>query len=145
MKPQQETRTRSYIEDEYRLWEAIASLDNSTAIKNFLNEILTASERLMLKRRWHIARLLNGGLDIRSAAKAAKVSTQTVGRIRQILQKNGSFLAKLLNQVNEPSSRQDLQPQSQPQSQPRPQSKPKPQPRLKPEDQDLLKSKYTFG
>lgn len=140
MKPQQETRTRSYIEDEYRLWEAIASLDNSTAIKNFLNEILTASERLMLKRRWHIARLLNEGLDIRSVAKAAKVSTQTVGRIRQIMQKNGSFLAKLLNQADELPSRPVDQ-----QTQPKSELEPEPEPHPAKDQDSLKKSKYTFG
>ena len=40
----------------------------------------------MLKRRWHIANLLAIGLDIRAVASASKTSTQTVGKIKRILE-----------------------------------------------------------
>ena len=55
MKPLKESRTASYIEDEYLLFEVLSSLKNVEETKILLREILTPSELLMLKRRWHIA------------------------------------------------------------------------------------------
>lgn len=84
-KPKQEQNDFSYQEDINYFYQAINQLKDLAKIKLFLKDILTDSENRMLRRRWHIACLLNQGLDIRSVAKRAKVSTQTVVKIKRIL------------------------------------------------------------
>lgn len=95
-KPSKEIEEKSYFKDVYFLYEIIHSFKNTDELKRFLKDILTRSELRMLKRRWHIATLLNEGLDIRTVASKSKTSTQTVERIKKILEEGYGGLTTAL-------------------------------------------------
>ena len=67
--------------------------------QNFLEDILTSSEIRMIKRRWHIACLLDEGKSIRAIAEVAKVGTDTVERIARKLDEGRGGLAAAVEMV----------------------------------------------
>lgn len=85
-KPQSEINHKEYFKEIHFLYEIINNLKNVDEIKPFLKDILTSSELRMLKRRWHVANLLFEGFDIRTVATKSKTSTQTVSKIKRILE-----------------------------------------------------------
>lgn len=85
-KPKSEVDQKEYFKEIHFLYEIINNLKNVEEIKPFLKDILTSSELRMLKRRWHIASLLFEGNDVRAVAMKSKTSTQTVSRIKKILE-----------------------------------------------------------
>lgn len=112
-KPKQEEKDKEYLKDTHFLYEILNRLKNVKEVKTFLKELLTPSEMRMLKRRWHIACLLDEGWDARYIANKAKVSTQTVMRVKRVLEegRGGLKLAlertkgERLPQVNVPSEK----------------------------------------
>lgn len=85
-KPKREIESEDYFKDIHFLYEIINLLKNVDEIKFFLKDILTPAELRMLKRRWHIAVLLSEGFDIREVAYRSKTSTQTVSKIKQVIE-----------------------------------------------------------
>lgn len=85
-KPKSEIDQKEYFKEIHFLYEIINNLKNVEEIKPFLKDILTSSELRMLKRRWHIANLLFEGNDVRTVAMKSKTSTQTVSKIKRILE-----------------------------------------------------------
>lgn len=85
-KPKTEIDQKEYFKEIHFLYEIINNLKNVEEIKPFLKDILTSSELRMLKRRWHIANLLFEGNDVRTVAMKSKTSTQTVSKIKKILE-----------------------------------------------------------
>ena len=80
------------------LWWLLARLGNDSEIKIFLNGLLTKTEKVMLAKRLAIAFLLNRGYNYRAISDVLKVSTTTVGRIKESVDKTdsyGIFLTKL--------------------------------------------------
>lgn len=100
-KPKEEIKEKSYYKDIYFLYEVFNTLKNIDEVKIFMKDILTKSELRMLKRRWHIANLLLKGTDIREIAKEARASTQTVSRVKRILEEGHGGLLLALQRVNE--------------------------------------------
>ena len=84
-KPRKEVEDKGYFKDIHFLYKIINSLKNVEEIKLFLKDMLTSAELRMFKRRWHIAIMLGEGYDIRTVADKTKTSTQTVSRIKQIM------------------------------------------------------------
>lgn len=80
----------------YFFYEILNSLKTVDEVKNFLKDILTLSELRMIKRRWHIAGLLFEGLDIRTVAYKSKTSTQTVSKIKRVLEEGHGGLVYAL-------------------------------------------------
>jgi len=85
-KPKTEIDEKNYFKEVHFLYEIINDLRKVEELKPFLKDILTSSELRMLKRRWHIASLLLEGKDIRTVAMKSKTSTQTVSKIKKILE-----------------------------------------------------------
>lgn len=85
-KPKSEVDQKEYFKEIHFLYEIINNLKNVEEIKPFLKDILTSSELRMLKRRWHITSLLFEGNDVRAVAMKSKTSTQTVSKIKKILE-----------------------------------------------------------
>ncbi len=85
-KPKIEIDQKEYFKEIHFLYEIINSLKNVAEIKPFLKDILTSSELRMIKRRWHIANLLFEGHDVRTVALRSKTSTQTVSKIKKIIE-----------------------------------------------------------
>lgn len=95
MKPQREVHDFEYEKYVQKLFQAFITFGDSYDAERFLKEILTESEFLMLKRRWHVACLLNEGLDIRETAKKANVSTQTVQSVKRALARSQVWIEYL--------------------------------------------------
>ncbi len=80
------------------LWWLLARLKSDFDIRNFLNGLLTKTEKIMIAKRLAIAFLLNRGYNYRDIGDVLKVSTTTVGRIKEAMDKTDNyqvFLTKL--------------------------------------------------
>ncbi|MDO8443851.1 MAG: Trp family transcriptional regulator [Candidatus Azambacteria bacterium] len=77
----------SNYEIQATLWWLLARLDNDSDIRNFLNSLLTKTEKIMLAKRLAIAFLLNKNYSQRDISDALKVSTSTVCRIKEVMDK----------------------------------------------------------
>lgn len=86
-KTRHELKEKEYYKNTHFLYEILSELRNVDETKAFLKEMLSPSELRMLKRRWHIANLLEDGLDIREAAIASKAGTNTVMKLKRITEK----------------------------------------------------------
>jgi uncharacterized protein YerC len=95
MKPQREIRDLEYEKCIKKLFQTFITFSDSFEAEKFLREILTESEFLMLKRRWHVASLLNEGLNIRQVARQAQVSSQTVQSVKKSLLESQIWISYL--------------------------------------------------
>lgn len=84
-KPKYEINEKEYYKDIHFLYEILSKLKNLEEVKLFFKEILTPSELRMLKRRWHIACLLDEGWDLRKVAEKSKTSTSTVIKVKKLI------------------------------------------------------------
>lgn len=67
------------------LYTATSAIDGRVAIKQFLKDLLTPSERIMLGRRIWIARLLLAGTPHIDICRKLKVGPNTVWRVKKWL------------------------------------------------------------
>lgn len=109
MKPKKEVEKKEYFRDIHFLYEILNKLKNVDEVKAFLKDLLTKSELLMFKRRWHIASLLDQGYDIRQTAIEAKASTSTVLRVKEKLKGGTGGLKLALERTRE--GRKKLKPE----------------------------------
>jgi len=101
-KPQNDLNNSRYLKETFIFFEKLAEICQDTEdCRTFLKEILTPSEIRMVKKRWYIARLLHSGMDVRSVAAEASVSTTTVVRVSQTLKKEGSLFKKILRSIED--------------------------------------------
>lgn len=77
----------SNYEIQATLWWLLARLDNDSDIRNFLNGLLTKTEKIMLAKRLAIAFLLSKNYNYRDISDALKVSTSTIVRIKEAIDK----------------------------------------------------------
>lgn len=97
-KPKKEITSEDYSQVTDFLFQTFQRLGaDPTAWKNFLKDLLTLSEMRMIKRRWHIASLLQEGKSVRQAAAEAKVGTDTVMRVWQRIKRGTGGLKKALS------------------------------------------------
>ncbi len=96
-KPKEEIKEKEYYKEIHFLYEILNNMKDVEEIKLFVKDILTKSELRMIKRRWHIANLLNEGKDIRTAANKSKTSTTTVLKIKLILEEGTGGLKLALD------------------------------------------------
>lgn len=68
------------------LYTAASSVTSRDAVKLFLRDLLTPSERVMLGRRLIIARMLLRGTSYDTIGKKLKVGRATIGRVHKWLQ-----------------------------------------------------------
>jgi len=98
-KPKSEIDDKEYIKDIYFLYEILSRLKNIDEIKVFFKDILTSSELRMLKRRWHIACLLDKDWDLRRVADKSKTSTSTVIRLKKLIEEGRGGLKLALERT----------------------------------------------
>ncbi|MFH1393203.1 MAG: Trp family transcriptional regulator [Patescibacteria group bacterium] len=94
----------SNYEIQATLWWLLARLDNDSDVRNFLNGLLTKTEKIMLAKRLTIAFLLSKGYNYRNISDALKVSTSTIVRMKEAIDKTeGSYeiFIKKLEKRNE--------------------------------------------
>jgi len=73
------------------LWWLLARLSNDFDIRNFLNGLLTKTEKIMLAKRLAIAFLLNRDYNYRDIGDVLKVSTSTVARIKEAVDRTDNY------------------------------------------------------
>jgi len=98
-KPKKEIDAKTYFREIHFLYEILNNLKSVEEVKVFFKDILTKSELRMLKRRWHIANLLYDGLGPRETAVQSKTSTQTVSKIKTILEEGHGGLKLAIDRV----------------------------------------------
>lgn len=98
-KPKREIEEKSYFREIHFLYEILNTLKNVEEVKIFFKDILTKSELRMLKRRWHVANLLYDGLGSREVATRSKTSTQTVSKIKTVLEEGRGGLKLAVERV----------------------------------------------
>lgn len=106
-KTRKEVDNKEYIKEIHFLYEIINSLKNTEEVKLFLKDILTRSELIMLKRRWHIANLLVLGMEMRDVAMEAHASTNTVIRVKKILEEGRGGLLLAIQKAKD-QEREDI-------------------------------------
>jgi TrpR-related protein YerC/YecD len=81
------------------LYEILGELKNIEEVKIFIKDILTPAELRMITRRWHIANLLYDGMKIRDISSKSRTSTQTISKIKSILEGERGGLLLAINRV----------------------------------------------
>lgn len=81
------------------LQKSFAKLDNKDAVSDFLEDILTPTERVMIAKRLAMALLLNRGWDHDAICRYLKVSTSTVTYFKNKLKGSARGFQKVLANI----------------------------------------------
>lgn len=98
-KPKYEIDEKEYHKDIHFLYDILSKLKNLEEVKLFFKDLLTSSELRMLKRRWHIACLLDEGWDLRKVAEKSKTSTSTVIKVKKLIEEGRGGLKLALGKT----------------------------------------------
>jgi uncharacterized protein YerC len=80
------------------LLDAVGLCTHTTAV-NFLEDLLTPTEHVMLAKRLSIAYLLEKGYPYKVISSTVKVSTTTVGSVARMLSLNRNGVRDILTQI----------------------------------------------
>jgi len=105
-KPQKEPQRELYYRDVNFLYEVFEKFENLEDFKRFLRDLLTPTELRMVKKRWHIACLLDEGHNVRQVARQSQVSTGTVMKVKSTLRRGRGGLARAL-ELTRPERRRE--------------------------------------
>ena len=89
-------------------WQTLADLKNSADVKEFLTDLLTPTEKVMLAKRLAIALMLIKGYDYASIRSTLKVSPQTIGSVSLWLKYSGSGYRKSIERIMKKQKIADL-------------------------------------
>ena len=67
------------------LFQAVQGLDSPDECRRFFTDLCTPAELLAMADRWHVAKLLDGGMAYREIYEQSGVSTATVTRVARAL------------------------------------------------------------
>src|SRR3989344_6017033 len=77
--------------------ESVKNTKSADEVIDFLNDLLTSTEKIMLSKRVAVAfLLLKGGYDYRQISKILRVSLGTISRIHAVLTLQGEGFRKIL-------------------------------------------------
>lgn len=80
-------------------WNAITLLETKTETKEFLRNILSHTEIKMVAKRLQIAKMLIEDYDYQTIKNEVKVTSNTIARISNELNTNGSGLKKIIDRI----------------------------------------------
>ena len=83
------------------LSEALASLETSTEVKQFLEDLCTPAEIEAMVDRWRVAQLLEKGYSYRDINEITEVSVTTVGRVARFIEFGSGGYRNALNRMGE--------------------------------------------
>src|SRR3989338_4833148 len=90
-------------EIEKRIFEiflsSLAKVRHRQEVENFINDLLSPTEKLMLAKRLSIAFLLSKKYDHRTISKVLKVSLSTVNRVSLRFQLGGEGFNKVIQEI----------------------------------------------
>lgn len=78
---------------------SVSNVQLSTDVYNFIHDLLSATEQIMLSKRLAIAFMLYKGYDQRTISDTLKVSSTTVNRVNAKLQNYGQGYRKVINDI----------------------------------------------
>lgn len=81
-------------------WESISLCPNKTSVAEFLDDLLSPTEKVMLSKRLTIAYLLLKGYPYDVINSTLKVSDPTIGKISLLLKLKGKGLRKALERAH---------------------------------------------
>lgn len=80
-------------------WGSIAGLKKTKDVEEFLSELLTRTEKVMLAKRLAIATLLMRGHDYRQISFLLKVSFSTIFRVKASLEQSEGGYRKIIKKM----------------------------------------------
>jgi uncharacterized protein YerC len=90
------------------LYTAAGTVKGRDAMKTFLRDLLTESERIMLGRRIWIARLLLSGFNEKEIVQKLKVSIETVYRVKRWLKDQFKGYEKAIEELEKEMDKRAL-------------------------------------
>ncbi len=78
---------------------ALSNLADTKQMANLLDSLFTQTERLMLAKRLAIAVLLERGLSYKKISSMLKVSSVTIGSVRNSIMRNNDPYINLVKQI----------------------------------------------
>lgn len=94
-KNQLDPKTKAQIDNDF--YRTLIGLKSRGEARDFLEGLLTPTEKIMLSKRLGIAILLARGLPYRTIMDILKVSNATIGRVSTWLKTAGKEFGKALN------------------------------------------------
>ena len=85
---------------EQELWAAILCIKNTAEAGKFFGDLLTKDEIADFANRWLTARMLYNGESYKSIQNRTPISTRTIARIANWLNKGTGGYRLLLNRIN---------------------------------------------
>lgn len=73
------------------LWQALSELSNKEEVSQFLEDLLTRTERTMLSKRLYVALLLEKGYSYGEIKQVLKVSSSTIGSVNNMLKEGQGY------------------------------------------------------
>ena len=89
-------------------WETISELKGSMAVEEFLTDLLTPTEKIMLSKRLAIAVMLLKGYGYESIEDGLKVTSGTISSISLWLKHSGSGYRKVVEKLAKKEKVQEL-------------------------------------
>lgn len=80
-------------------WQSLASCSNQRMVANFLEDLLTPTEKIMLAKRVSIAFLLIKGYNYKSINSTLKVSDPTIWNVNLWLKEKGAGYKLVLGKI----------------------------------------------
>lgn len=96
-------------EIEKRIFEifltSFAKVTKKDEVENYISDLLSPTERIMLAKRISISFLLHKGYDQRTVSRILKVSLSTVNRVSLRMQLGGNGIRKVLDAIADEEKR----------------------------------------
>ncbi|MCG2685971.1 Trp family transcriptional regulator [Candidatus Parcubacteria bacterium] len=89
-------------------WKSFEKIKNKTQVVNFLDGLLSPTEKTMLAKRITVAFLLHKGYDQRSIASLLKVSSATVSKVNFWLKSRGEGYRWVFEQIEKEEGMKEL-------------------------------------
>lgn len=81
------------------LIDALADLNKKKDVASLIDSLFTQTERLMLAKRLAIAVFLERGLSYKKISSLLKVSSVTIGFVKNSIMKNNNPYAQLISKI----------------------------------------------
>lgn len=82
------------------LFEAILSLKTKEELELFFEDVCTIKETKEIAQRFHVARLLDSGLNYQEVTAKTGVSTATISRVSKCLNYGGGGYRTAIDRIN---------------------------------------------
>src|SRR3989344_1680742 len=82
-----------------RLLDALVGITQKADVSDFMNDLLTKTERIMIAKRLAIAMMLHKNYPYAVISRTLKVSESTIGAVRERIDRGGKGFGKVLTRL----------------------------------------------